>query len=291
MSSSYLQSQLSAFKSEASSSASKLSQKRTLPAQVISKPSPTPSTSSVTSKPELKRKRPEPTNVVYSQPADTSTGENIMTQVTYALEYLKSKDKAITFGDILSYLSLMHSDETWRRTLEQILKNHPKIEYDKAGLNGKGAFRFRPPHNVRSADELRAFLQRQPTAQGIHVKDLKDGWPGAFDAIAELEGKGQLLVTRNKKEQTPKMVWPNDPSLKYDVEPEFQNLWQKIRLPANSADLRKELVDSGLTPTSAVKAPVMKAKEKKKKVARKGGKTTNTHMANVLKDYSHFRRA
>lgn len=214
-----------------------------------------------------------------------------MTQVTYTLEYLKSKDKAITFGDILSYLSLMHSDDIWRRTLEQILKNHPKIEYDRAGLNGKGSFRFRPPHNVRSADELQAFLQRQPTAQGIQVRDLKDGWPGAFDAIAELESRGQLLVTRNKKEQTPKMVWPNDPSLKHDVDPEFQTLWQKIRLPANAADLRKELVDFGLTPTSLVKAPVLKAKEKKKKAPRKGGKTTNTHMQNLLKDYSHLRRA
>jgi hypothetical protein len=45
----------------------------------------------VPSKHDLKRKRPETSTIVYSQPADTGTGQNIMTQVTYAVENLKNK--------------------------------------------------------------------------------------------------------------------------------------------------------------------------------------------------------
>lgn len=230
--------------------------------------------------------------MVYSQPADTGTGKHLMTQVTYAVEYLKQKDKPITFDDIFGYLSIPDIDLQGKRTLEHILKNHVKIDYDRKGANGIGSYRFRPIHDVRSGDELLAFLQRQPTAQGILVRELKEGWPGAVDTIELLESEGRILVTRNKKDATPKMVWANDPSLSHKVEKEFTTLWHKVKVPSNAADLRRELIEFGLTPTSVVKTTTAGlAKEKKKKASRRGGKTTNTHMHSILRDFSHLRRA
>lgn len=290
-SSQFLAQQMAAFRSEVSSASTKVSQKRTTAPNPVPRPSPAPSVSSIASKAaaDLKRKRPEtPVNVVYSQPADTGTGRNLMTQVTYAVEYLKTKEKAISFQDIFDYLSIPNIED--KLTLERILNAHSKIEYDPQGLGGRGGYRFRPPHNVRSADELEAYLQRQTTAQGIQVKELKEGWPGALDAIDTLEEQGKLLVTRNKKDNTAKMVWPNDPSLQHNVDDEFKNLWYKVKLPVETADLRTQLVEFGLTPTSQVKAVIQgNNKEKKKKASRRGGKTTNTHMLSILKDYSHKR--
>jgi len=291
MSSEFLAKQMAAFASEAKSASTKVSQKRTTAPNPAPRPSPAPSTASIASKAavDLKRKRPEtPVHVVYSQPADTGTGRNLMTQVTYAVEYLKTKEKAISFQDIFDYLSVPNPED--RSTLENILSAHAKVEYDPSGLGGKGVYRFRPPHNVRSADELEAYLQRQTTAQGIQVKELKEGWPGALDAIDALEAQGKLLVTRNKKDNTAKMVWPNDPSLQHDVDEEFRELWYKVKPPVEIADLRAQLVEFGLTPTSQVKAVVQgNTREKKKKASRRGGKTTNTHMLSILKDYSHKR--
>lgn len=214
-----------------------------------------------------------------------------MTQITYALEYLKSKEKPVSFKDIFDYLSIKDIDAQQKKTMHSILTNHAKVEHDKNGFGGKGSFRFRPTHNVRSADELLGFLQRQPTAQGISVRELKDGWPGAIDAIDNLELEGKLLVTRNKKDNSAKMVWPNDPSLAQHVDSDFRELWHKIELPPNPNDLRAELIKAGLTPTSQVVEKKQNAdkKEKKKKV-RRGGKTTNTHMAGILRDYSDRRK-
>ncbi|MCJ1253347.1 Transcription initiation factor IIE subunit beta [Lignoscripta atroalba] len=286
---SYLDNQINAFKSNLTSSSSKISNKRTAVAPRTSTPSDASSQISASSKIDLKRKRPEPTTVVYSQPADTGTGKNIMTQVTYAVEYLKSKGTPQTLTDLLSYLSLQYREDDYKRTIGTILRNHEKVDYDRNG--GEGTFSFRPIHNIRSGDQLLAHLQAQPTAQGLNVRELRDGWPGAEEAIRKLEGLGKLLVTRNKKDDHAKMVWPNDPSLAVHIDDEFKSMWHKIRLP-EAGVLADELEREGLTPTNKSRSLKAKPKvqEKKTKKPRKSGKTTNVHMMGVLRDYSHLKK-
>ncbi|MCJ1372505.1 hypothetical protein MMC20_003730 [Loxospora ochrophaea] len=288
---SYLDNQLSAFKSNLTSSSSKLSNKRAVAAPSTSSPTPTSSQASASSKNDLKRKRLEPTGVVFSQPENTGTGRNIMTQVTYAIEHLKTKGIPQTLNDVLSYLSLQYREDDYKRNISIILKNHEKVEYDRRGAGGKGTFSFRPIHNIRSADQLLGHLQSQPTAQGLTVRDLRDGWPGAEESINKLEKQGKLLVTRNKKDDHAKMVWPNDPSLAVTIDDEFKNMWYKIKLPEPGA-LADELERAGLTPTNKSRAIKSKPKvqEKKTKKPRKSGKTTNVHMAGVLRDYSHLKK-
>lgn len=258
----------------------------------ISIPSPTPSASSASGKTDLKRKRADTNNgVVFSQPQQTGTGHQIMTQIHYAIEYLKEKDRPIAFKDIVSYLSLQNLSQRERGTLQHILRTHNSVDFDKEGFGGQGSYRFRPKHNVRSAEELKGYLQQRSTAQGIAVRELKEGWPGAIAAIEALERAGELLVTRNKKDNTPKMVWQNDATLNQQVDPEFKSFWHSVQLPANPDDLRSKLEEAGLKPTSAPKETTKVAyKEKKRKGARRGGRLTNTHMAGILKDYSDKRK-
>jgi len=215
-----------------------------------------------------------------------------MTQVVYAIEYLKSKERPVGFSDIWNYLSIPQDQQQHKLVLRKALIAHPKVEHEPIGLEGQPSFRFRPVHNVRSGEELKGYLQRQPTAQGISVKELKDGWPTALAELEALERQGELLVTRNKKDNVPKMVWPNDPSLATHVDEDFQTHWQKTKLPANPSDMRTELEKAGLTPTSQIKesAKVLGAREKKRRINRKAGRTTNQHMAGILKDYSNTKR-
>ena len=288
---SYLDNQLNAFKSNLASASHKISNKRTAAAPIKSTTSPAPSQASTANKNDLKRKRPEPSNVVYSQPADTGTGQNIMTQVTYAIDYLKSKGTPQTLSDLLSYLSLQYSSDQYKRTITAILKKHDKVDYDAAGCSGQGSFSFRPIHNIRSGEQLLGYLQAQRTAQGLNVRELRDGWPGAEDSIRLLEEDGKLLVTRNKKDDHAKMVWPNDPSLAVAIDNEFKSIWHKIRLP-EAGVLADELERAGLTPTNKARGVKLKPKlpEKKTKKPRKSGKTTNVHMMGVLRDYSHLKK-
>ena len=165
------------------------------------------------------------------------------------------------------------------------------MNYMKIDGREKDLFSFRPIHNIRSADGLLRYLQSQPTAQALSVKDLKDGWHGALDAIDNLEKQGRLSVTRHKKDDSARFVWPNDPSLFFPIDQEFRKIWQKIKLP-EPAVLADELEREGLTPANKSRSVKMKPvkQEKKTKRARKGGKTTNTHMAGVLRDYSHLKK-
>ncbi|PYH94727.1 transcription initiation factor TFIIE, beta subunit [Aspergillus ellipticus CBS 707.79] len=241
---------------------------------------------------EAKRKRHD-ADIVYSQPANTGTGKDIMTQVVFAIEHLKTKGVPLRFSDIVSYLSLQNraNDQGYIQALRRILSQHEKVEFDPKGANGEGTFRFRPPHNIRSAEQLLQQLQKQTTGAGMSVRELREGWPNVEDTINTLEKEGKLLVTRNKKDDHAKMVWANDPSLIQVFDEEFRVIWEKIRVPDQQA-VKEELDKAGILPTS--KNKVVKARpkieHKKVKKARRSGKTTNTHMMGVLRDYSHLKR-
>ncbi|KAF2874300.1 hypothetical protein BDV95DRAFT_565912 [Massariosphaeria phaeospora] len=255
----------------------------------MSAPSPTPSNSSSGG---AKRKRPDetPANIVYSQPQETGTGSHIYTQLTYAIEFLRTNQRWHTFKEIVDYLNVQEHDHHSRAHLQNLFRSpNPsnRIEYnEKTGL-----YRYRPKYDIRSAADLKGYLQNQKSAQGLPIKDLKDGWPAVNEEIKELENAKEVLVKRNQKDSQARTVWINDPSLMHQMDPDFANEWHKIQLPANPDDLRNKLVAVGLKPSSAKReAMASKPKEKKRKAPRRGGKQTNTHMANILKDFSHMRK-
>ena len=163
--------------------------------------------------------------------------------------------------------------------------------------NGKVSLQYCPLHNVFDAEELKNYVARQPSAQGLSVKELKDGWPDCNSAIDELEKQGYLLVTRRKKDNTPITIWADSPSyhilntnthLPQKIDSDFADFWSKTKLPASEIEMRTELEKAGLTPTSQVKeVKKLDGKRKeKKRINRRGGKTTNAHMLGILKDYT-----
>lgn len=295
---SHLQNQINSFHASVVSSASKLSQKRVAGSNLsgasshATTPQPSSAIASSSAGSDPIRKRHDP-DVVYSQPANTGTGKDIMTQVIFAIEHMKTKMSPLKFEDILNYLSIRQQgyDSGYIQALRRILQSHEKIVYDPKGANGEGTFSFRPPHNVRNAEQLLQKLQSQPTAQGMNVRELREGWPNVVEAINSLEKEGKLLVTRNKKDNHPRMVWTNDPSLNQHFDSEFRSIWEKIRVPDHQT-ITEELEKAGITPTSKSKVVKQRPKMENKKVkkARRSGKTTNTHMAGILRDYSHLKR-
>lgn len=298
---SYFQNQINSFSNSVISAASRLPQDRRAtgnagtasPATQAATGTATPSSSTPAAAAAAANANRHDAEIVYSQPANTGTGKDIMTQVVFAIEHLKSKDVALKFGDIESYLSLYRQghDQAYVRALRGILQSHDKVEYDPQGADGEGTFRFRPPHNVRSAEQLLQKLQAQTTAQGMSVRELREGWPNIVEAINRLEKEGKLLVTRNKKDDHPRMVWLNDPTLTHNFDPEFSQIWERIKIPDHQT-VAAELEKAGITPTSKHK-PVKQnpnIEHKKVKKPRRSGKTTNVHMAGVLRDYSHLKR-
>jgi transcription initiation factor TFIIE subunit beta len=99
------------------------------------------------------------------------------------------------------------------------------------------------------------------------------------------------VLVKRAKDGAAKTVWHNDASLMLPMDPAMANEWHKIAIPANPDELRGTLLNIGLV--AATTPRVLNAggpKTKKKRAARKGGKTTNVHMQHILKDFSGMRK-
>ena len=275
-----------------------------------SRPASTAPARTSTPKPNDRNKRTHDAAFTSSEPTKPTTtmptgGGELLTLVVTSTDYLKEKNfRPIAFDDLVGYLSLPTEGSSKQAALlKQALRTHARAEYVPASLapSGKESFKYRPIHPVTNAEELKHYLHAQPTAQGISAKELRDGWPDAFAELNRLEEEGHVLLFRWRKDNTPRFVWADSPTYHIldpktlrpkHADADFAEVWAKTRLPANEMDLRGELEKAGLTPTSAVKE-VRKAevgRKQKKKIVRKGGKTTNSHLLGILKDYSGARK-
>jgi len=283
-----LQRSATAFKTSLSSAADLIpSRPKPIPQaqQAAAAPGPPP--------PAAKRKRPNtntpvvaPSAQVYAQPSVNSlAGQHLMTQVLHAQSYLKDKERPLRPQEVASYLSLPLTSEVFQVLREN---SNPRIHYDADA----DTFEFRPLHNIRSKTDLLAFLQRQTTAQGLAVKELKEGWAGAIDAIDVLEKSGDILVIRTKKENLPRMIWGNDKTLTCEVDDEFRELWHGIKIPP-AAELVGELEGMGLKPASVDPSTLkveVKKQQKRKRAVNRRGKVSNVHMSDILKDSKDLRK-
>lgn len=272
-----LSSQLSAFKNRIRSGPSVAVRRAVTP-----KPLPPKNEEFRTATP----KRPQPEDSLSQafkrqrQSANAMLGSHLSTRLHLAVEYIKQQDLPVLVNKLQGYLSFEISD-----TLLPLLKEIDRIKYDAA----TNTLEYMSLHNIRNSDDLLNFLRLQPTFKGTSVKELRDGWAGCLEAIAELEEDNKVLVLRNKKENAPRLVWANLGGDIGHVDEDFVEMWTKIRLPDRD-QLYQALVDQSLKPTGADPNMIKKKpqqQERKQKKARRG-KVTNTHMKGILKDYSQL---
>lgn len=267
----------------------------------LAPPSPSPSVASTTSAlagpgtaaSTPKKKRPGDGVDIFSQPALTGTGTELGTQMVYAVNHLKEKDKELSITDIVDHLTRRPvAEQEWTELVEN-LRKHPRVKWTPDPSlteqnTRSGTYRHNPViPGVKSKETLLAYLQAKKDAMLVHVKDLEDGWPKdrLYPAITELEREHKILVVRTKKDNHPRYVWQDDPSLWHDVDHEFQAMWHKTNIPALD-DINRLLLQAGQKPASedprlkVINAKVEKAKPKKKKKAPRN--LTNTHLKGHL---------
>lgn len=218
----------------------------------------------------------------------SNTGIDARTIVIHCVDRLREKFPASqSLDELLTFALPEHKrqDTGLVNLIKTFLRVNPKANWNASS----DTYRFRPLHNISSPEELLGYFQKQETALGLVVRDLKEGWPDAEEGIDKLEAENKLLVTRNKKDGHPRMVWPNDPSLIAPLDQEFKDLWAQISLPLPD-DVIKELIRMNHTPTGELqKADLAARPEKKKKKVRRGAKVTNVHMQDMFRDYSSKR--
>ncbi|KAJ7102345.1 transcription initiation factor IIE subunit beta [Mycena belliarum] len=244
------------------------------------------------STPSLAKKKPRPkSNVVWSQPADTGSGNNINTQLVYAVDYLKSTPNPTRLEDIALLTNTPLLEDP---VLLEKFKAHDRIQWNQK----TDLYSYKHEYNFRNKPALLTEIQRATkSGRGIHVKALKEAWKEAPAAIEELEQEGEVLVTRTVKDGQLRMVFwneikPTEDSGGIPVEQEFMDLWHGLQLP-DDVELRRELAKEGLQLTTAAQAPLRPTGKKKGK---RGGaprqrqvRLTNTHLAgdiDLTRDYA-----
>lgn len=216
---------------------------------------------------------------IYSQPADTGVGAHLLTNLSYAIDYLKSQKDAISRQALQNYLSVPITPAFFH-----LLRTSPKVTYDEQN----DTFVFRPIHDVRSKAQLVARLASIYTGNGILVKELKEGWPEAEEGIADLENEGQVLVFRNAKDGSARMVFYNDKSRNLYIDSQFKALWDEIKVPSVE-EILLEMEKQGIKrATNSVINRINHTDQKKpKRPSSRSKKLTNLHMSsNLLRDFS-----
>lgn len=210
--------------------------------------------------------------------ANQFSGSHLSTQLHLAVEYIKQHEEPIPVSQLQNYLSFDIS-----HLLLPLLREIDRVKYDPEA----NTVAYVSLYKIASADDLLHFLRKQMSFRGTAVKDLRDGWSGCMDAIRELEEKDLILVLRNKKENSPRLVWANLGGKLNTIDEEYKEMWARVRLPEPDL-LYQALLDHSIKPTGADPLAIRKkapAPEKKQKKARRG-KITNAHMKGILKDYS-----
>ncbi|KAI1444364.1 transcription initiation factor IIE, beta subunit [Annulohypoxylon stygium] len=224
--------------------------------------------------------------------ASGDNGQNTMTHLQYAVEFLKAKREQKTFQEIINHLTLQHYGEDTQSHFADFLKRHSRIRFipdpkAKSQPNSwrSGKYEFLPAlPGVNSKVTLLEHLAKKRDASGTEVKAIKDGWPDCDAALAELEAEHKILTIRTKKEQTPRFVWLDQPELHHKVDDEFRMMWFKEPLPSVD-EMPRRLKALGQKATSSgakTNAGVHKAPPKRKKASRTQKKFENEHMRSIF---------
>ncbi|KAI2628755.1 transcription initiation factor IIE, beta subunit [Hypoxylon sp. NC1633] len=228
------------------------------------------------------------------------TGSHMMTQLAYAVDFLKAKGTSKTLQEILNHLSQQHMSETQQRFLAQVMQRNSRIQFIPAPKSkadsaqpplpvwrtGTYQFKAKLP-GVNNKVKLLEFLQHKQDASCTPIKDIKDGWPDCDAAINELEKEHKIMTVRTKKDNHPKNVWLDNPELHHEVDVEFQSMWFQEKLPS-AEDMPKMLKALGQKATSDGPKKLGNLKNplgKRKKAARVQKKFENEHMRNIFEQH------
>jgi transcription initiation factor TFIIE subunit beta len=57
---------------------------------------------------------------------------------------------------------------------------------------------------------LQAIKTSARDGKGLHIREIKDSWPGVVAEIEQLEKEGRIFATRTAKDNQPKVIFWNE---------------------------------------------------------------------------------
>ncbi|KAL1926055.1 hypothetical protein VTP01DRAFT_7148 [Rhizomucor pusillus] len=216
---------------------------------------------------------------VYSQPANTGTGQHLMSQLYTVIQFLKEHDTPQSIISIRSRtgVDIVNNAELWDK-----LVHNDKIDFDSLNKT----FAYKPAYSIKSKEDLLNLLIEKKEEGGMDFNHLKESNAKLGDIVEELADEGQILVIRNK-EGNPRVLFHNDMQYNTPIDAEFQKMWSEIPIP-DETDLPKKLESAGLKTMEVFENKVTEEpKIKRSKARNRKIKITNTHLSHIdlSKDY------
>lgn len=239
------------------------------------------------------------------QPPLTGYGNDVKTQLTFALSRLRTKlGEPQTLQALFEYLGMCDSMEEQKAELMDALKDHERVHWEpQLLLAGRpwecGTLTYNPViPDVKDGPSLLDFLLRSEVSLGVAVKDIRDGWPDCDETLKELENNHEIFIFRNRKYNLPQRVFI-DKFPHYAVQPELREKWLNTKLP-DKEEIDSKLEEMGEKPSkqenegSTTILPMLKPQRPRRRPERQTKKKnkrllTNPHMQHLLLDYSDRR--
>lgn len=188
-----------------------------------------------------------------------------------AINRLKdSFPKAISAQDLISFLVPKQADPGLVDFFFKTFKRSSVVSWKEK----ENTYRFKPPYDISSAEELLKYFQQQDIAKGIPIPELQQGWKDCVSVVNDLDDQHKIIVLRHKKDRSPRMIWGNDPTLYAPLDEVFIQKWKAIALPGEN-EIRDKLKAMSSRAAGDAPKPVFVDKVKAKKKVRRGHKVTN----------------
>lgn len=240
-----------------------------LPQQLLQKPKP----------------KPTPSSLDYKTPPFRSKHKfAVLATIVDHMKnrYLQRKFDPLSLDEILDQIKYTDISAQNKHWLEgEALKKNAKL------ICKDGKFVFNPKYKIKNKKELVRLLMQyeQEGKGGILLDEIRDCLPDA-DVVIKSARKRIMFVTRPTDKKDVLFFKNDDYSLKVDEE--FQKHWRAMSVDGiGEADIDRYLVTAGITTMQDTGKRPQKVQQRKKVKRKKTFKKLNDHLADsVLKDYS-----
>ncbi|KXS18630.1 transcription initiation factor IIE, beta subunit [Gonapodya prolifera JEL478] len=235
--------------------------------------------SAQSSAPNPKKRPRQPASLI--QPAALS--DHVLDEESQALlaiiDFLKGKYEPVPYEHIYNNLSIDLDRRDPR--LESLITSNNHIIRDEAAKTLSYRYKF----NIKNKTDLLNVLRQHPH-EAIDIKELKESYPKALEAVEALATDKKCIVIRKDKDDSIRAVAYNEDDLNLAIDANLITLWHETKIPSG-ADLAKELDKVGLKALQAFvpegKSSMKDGDQKvKKKRAGRVHKITNTHLKDEL---------
>lgn len=199
--------------------------------------------------------------------------------------HMDGEDHPLTLEEILDETNQLDVSGKTRQWLQsEALNNNPKITV----TDGGDRYMFKAPFELRDKKSLIKLLKRRDLngEGGVYYDDINESLPRAEKIVQGLTGDGKIIQIPRPCDKK-KVLFYYDHTTDFELDDEFIKQWRSISVDGvDDAKIEDYLDKQGIRSMQDQGLKKLSMPKRKKGAKRKLVTKDNSHMGNVLVDYS-----